>query len=329
MKHKYIIFILGTFALFAIPSSTTSQTTPACHPGMLHVFNWCEQSNCRNNCTCLQQDRVCKQVCALQRCGLLFCTSSLVCHQSVIKESHNPRPVIPRMISYSPRSEQECNEGQCGLLKAMRYTDTVTASFQSCADGTCDNVYSTADHAQQFCGNCKSMKCDGPHSTNCTQFCVMGKCENMVCNAKHCKQYCLHGSDCRLSCGKDTEICEQECAHGSNCTMACNGKKCLQSCKKANNCNKVDLRTTAPPSTTTATTTSSPPTRRSVTDKTSTPVITAGRIKNTVSTDMSNEVEVVDKTTNCLNGKSLAIDLRFSCYNLLLCCLISLYIHFS
>merc|ERR550514_1428988 len=169
-----------------------ASNNPPCHPGMLHIFNWCEQSNCGKNCTCLEPKRVCKQICDKPNCGLLFCSSPLTCHQSVIKEPDASAPEIHKMIAHSPRSEQECNKGRCSLLKALRYDNLRTTTFQSCADGTCDKLHSHADVAQQFCGNCKTMKCSGKHATNCTQYCVLGKCPDMTCNARHCKQLCLH-----------------------------------------------------------------------------------------------------------------------------------------
>lgn len=247
-----ILLAIFVFHLQIDLSSTALGNNPPCHPGVLHIFNWCEQSHCKNNCTCLEPSRVCKQICQQPNCGFLFCSSPLTCHQSVIKEDTDPMPNIKTMVAHSPRSEQECNKGKCRMLKALRYDkDTTTMTFQSCADGNCGMIKSHADIAEQFCGNCKQMRCGGRHSKNCTQYCVLGECPDMTCNAKHCKQLCLHSSACKLTCGPNTETCDQVCSHNSNCTMTCQGKNCNQKCKHANNCTKIQVVKTEPPTTTT------------------------------------------------------------------------------
>jgi len=297
--HHWISFLLFMLQLVERESSLVlkrASNNPACHPGMLHIFNWCEQSNCGSNCTCLEPKRVCKQICDKPNCGLLFCSSPLTCHQSVIREPDTSPPAIHKMIAHSPRSEQECNKGHCSLLIALRYENLRTTTFQSCADGTCDKLHSHADVAQQFCGNCKTMKCSGKHSTNCTQYCVLGKCPDMTCNARHCKQLCLHSSTCNLTCGPRAQTCEQTCSHNSNCTMQCDNPnaKCTQTCNKANNCTRVQqLRTTR---TTLSTALSSSSTTRSTMLPTTNNIdTTTTTVEEPTTTEMSNHVEQVDE----------------------------------
>lgn len=289
---------------------------PPCHAGMLHIFNWCEQSDCGSNCTCLEPTRVCKQVCSLPNCGLLFCSSPLTCHQSVLAEPYDPTPEVRKMVAHSPRAEQDCNRGHCALLKAIRYDDIPTNSFQSCSDGTCDRIQSTADTALQFCGNCKSMSCGGKHSQNCTQYCVLGSCEDMACDSKHCKQLCLHSSECSLTCGENAETCEQVCSHGSNCTMKCMGKSCMQSCKQAGNCTMLDLRTTPPAPTTTVASTTLSSTLKVFALRSST--------RPSLTTEMSNEVEVLEVVVkDAVFAKSSAVSWNAS-FSLLLGCFVLL-----
>lgn len=279
------LILLSVTVIESSQSLKRSNNFPRCHPGMLHIFNWCEQSDCGRNCTCLEPLRVCKQACDRTQCGLLFCSSPLTCHQSVIKEIAAPSPVIQKMIAHSPRSEQECNKGRCGLLKALRYDGLKTTTFQSCADGNCDKLHSHADVAQQFCGNCRQMKCAGKHATNCTQYCVLGKCPDMTCNAKNCKQLCLHSSECTLTCGPNAKTCNQVCSHKSNCTMRVLNPhaRFTQSCKHANKCTRVHPPPSGPRTTPTIGSTTPSTTRAT----TSTLIVTT--------TEMSNEVEVIDR----------------------------------
>lgn len=251
MRKLMQIILVFTVIWHGASRPQSFRNNPACNTGMLEIFNWCEQAECKSNCTCLEKSRVCKQRCDLANCGLMFCSSPLTCHQSVgmgKRDSlRDPMPNIKHMIAHSPRAEQECNKGRCKLLTSLRYENLPTTTFQSCADGACGKMQSHADIAQQFCGNCKSMRCSGKHAINCTQYCVLGDCPDMTCLAKHCKQMCLHSSACTMSCGENTETCEQVCSHKSNCTLKCKGGMCKQSCKQANNCTIIDIRT--PPTT--------------------------------------------------------------------------------
>lgn len=254
-------------------------SSPSCHAGIMKLFHWCEQSECRDNCTCISTNRVCKQICGQPVCGVMTCSSPNTCFQSVLLNQDNHLPQINKILSHSPIAQQDCSQGNCRMLKAIRYYSTYTKTFQSCSEGKCDHVYSSGDHAKQFCGNCNKMTCTGSHAENCTQLCVLGHCKQMTCNAKHCKQLCAHQSTCNMTCGANTDICEQTCSHGSTCILNCNSDVCNQTCSDKKRCTVRNLQTTTLSPTITAketTSTSTPPV------KTSTQNYTTTRIDNEI-----------------------------------------------
>lgn len=240
---------------FLLTTSEAKKTTPVCHNGILKLFNWCEQSNCGKGCQCISKSRVCKQFCSKGYCPALYCSSPITCFQSIITDTWRLTPKLKDMVSHSPLSHQDCSNGHCESVIALRY-GTKTRSFQSCTEGYCKNIKSFADTTKQFCGNCKTMSCEGKYSINCTQLCVLNKCEDVVCRAKRCQQTCLHGSSCNLTCTNDVEACEQKCGEGSTCKMTCNAKSCRQKCgKEGPNCTAERIRYTKPIKTTAVTTT--------------------------------------------------------------------------
>ena len=242
---------------FLLTTSEAKKTTPVCHNGILKLFNWCEQSNCGKGCQCISKSRVCKQFCSKGYCPALYCSSPITCFQSIITDTWRLTPKLKDMVSHSPLSHQDCSNGHCESVIALRY-GTKTRSFQSCTEGYCKNIKSFADTTKQFCGNCKTMSCEGKYSINCTQLCVLNKCEDVVCRAKRCQQTCLHGSSCNLTCTNDVEACEQKCGEGSTCKMTCNAKSCRQKCgKEGPNCTAERIRYTKPIKTIAATTSSS------------------------------------------------------------------------
>ena len=242
---------------FLLTTSEAKKTTPVCHNGILKLFNWCEQSNCGKGCQCITKSRVCKQFCSKGYCPALYCSSPITCFQNIITDTWRLTPKLKDMVSHSPLSHQDCSNGHCESVIALRH-GTKTRSFQSCTEGYCKNIKSFADTTKQFCGNCKTMSCEGKYSTNCTQLCVLNKCEDVVCRAKRCQQTCLHGSSCNLTCTNDVEACEQKCGEGSTCKMTCNAKSCRQKCgKEGPNCTAERIRYTKPIKTIAATTSSS------------------------------------------------------------------------
>ena len=234
--------------------SETKKTTPVCHNGILKLFNWCEQSSCGNGCQCISKSRVCKQFCSKGYCPALYCSSPTTCFQSIITDTWRLTPKLKDMVSHSPLSHQDCSNGYCESVIALRY-GTKTRSFQSCTEGYCKNIKSFADTTKQFCGNCKTMSCEGKYAINCTQLCVLNKCEDVVCRAKSCQQTCLHGSSCNITCTNDVEVCEQKCGEGSTCKMTCNAKLCRQKCgKEGTNCKIERIKYTKPTKLTAVTT---------------------------------------------------------------------------
>lgn len=219
-----ICFCVLTFSII-VSSSSMQKNNPQCHHGIERLFHWCEQSDCRGDCICCSQ-HACKQICRQAHCNSLYCTTLQPCFQSILLQS--AIPYVKSMLSISPVSYQDCSQGRCELIKAVRYKDQVSKTFQSCSDGNCDHLYSEADSTKQFCGNCKRMTCTGDHASKCTQICVLGVCENMYCNAKSCEMICTHDSTCNMTCGPNTESCQQRCSHGSKCSMNCDSKVCKQ-----------------------------------------------------------------------------------------------------
>jgi len=210
-------------------------TLPKCHPGIMALFNWCEQSDCRLNCTC-RTKKVCKQICEQKQCGNLYCNSTETCHQSVLVNHYLSVPKVKLMTSSSPITQQDCSQGRCQTLEALRYKNKFTTVFQSCSEGTCGHIKSNGDQVKQFCGNCETMTCNGKHSQNCTQLCILGQCKKVKCSSKYCKQLCSHESTCDLECDSSTDICHQECTHGSTCNFKCKAKQCNYVCDKASTC---------------------------------------------------------------------------------------------
>lgn len=225
-------------------SIDTQHNSPPCHRGILSLFHWCEQSDCTDKCVC-RSSNVCKQICGQDQCNLLNCSTTQTCFQSVLLSEYTMgNPHVLTMLSYSPITQQDCSQGRCDLMKAMRYENQFTRTFQSCSEGNCGHLYSETDHTKQFCGNCKKMTCEGEHAKNCKQICVLGTCENMYCNAKNCDMVCAHEGTCNMTCGPNTENCQQTCSHGSTCTMNCSAKSCKQTCTEENSCTRNMLRTT-------------------------------------------------------------------------------------
>ena len=251
-----LLFLILALAKSFVNGSAGFQTSPACHPGILRLFRWCEQSEC-SDCTCLSAKHVCKQICNKRQCKLLFCSSPQTCYQSVLVEYGRRKPVVDKLVSHTPITQQDCSQATCKYMKAVRYKDKPSQSFQSCSEGKCGHIYSNADIAKQFCGDCDKMTCTGKHAKNCTQLCVLGECKDMTCNAKHCKQLCSHQSKCTLSCGPNAETCDQTCSHWSTCTMKWKGITRVHQCNDSHNCTEISKtapETTQSPTTTTTTT---------------------------------------------------------------------------
>ena len=62
--HLCMILLSETrgFNMLGRQKTLIDYTLPKCHPGILSLFNWCEQSDCQSNCTCINE-KVCKQIC--------------------------------------------------------------------------------------------------------------------------------------------------------------------------------------------------------------------------------------------------------------------------
>lgn len=286
MKMRTNILILLILNINWLVRAETLKNTPTCHHGIMRLFHWCEQSEC-TNCTCLSKNHVCKQICNRKKCDQLFCSSPQTCYQSLLVEYGKRKPVVDKLISHTPITQQDCSQSSCKLMKAIRYGKTVSRSFQSCSEGKCGEVNSNTDIAKQFCGDCDKMECSGTHARNCTQLCVFGKCKEIICNAKHCKQLCSHDSTCHLTCGPNAEICEQTCNHGSICNMKCLGKSCKQKCDDAKNCTIVHV-TKYKPTTTRTTTTSTTTAQKKPTTTTTTTSTTT-----TTTTEIDNNIIVI------------------------------------
>ena len=273
MFTKILILTIIGIQCNRVANTNLPRTSPNCHPAILKLFQWCEQSEC-STCTCLSQKHVCKQICNKPSCKKLFCISPLTCYQSVLVEYGKRKPVVDKLLSFTPITQQDCSQATCKEMKAIRYKGTPSQSFQSCSEGTCGHVYSNADVAKQFCGHCDKMTCTGKHAKNCTQLCVFGQCKDMTCNAKNCRQLCSHKSECTLTCGPNTEVCDQTCSEWSNCTMKWKGVTKVHQCQGGHNCTEIsrtyDTTTLIPTTTTTTTTTISTTTTSTTTTSTTT-----------------------------------------------------------
>ena len=235
--HLCMILLSETrgFNMLGRQKTLIDYTLPKCHPGILSLFNWCEQSDCQSNCTCINE-KVCKQICENKNCEKLHCHSAATCHQSVLRSYYVRQPQVKVMYSQSPISQQDCSQGKCNTLASIRYKDKDTSVFQSCSEGVCENIMSNADQIKQFCGKCSSMTCFGENSKNCTQLCVIGNCTRVACYSKNCKQMCSHDSTCNLQCGPDTKNCYQECSFHSRCNFDCRAINCKFHCDNSSNC---------------------------------------------------------------------------------------------
>ena len=300
MFAKILVLLCVMAQGVIVNASANLQTSPSCHPAILKLFRWCEQSEC-STCTCLSEKHVCKQICNKPSCKRLFCISPKTCYQSVLVEYRKRKPVVDKLIAFTPITQQDCSQATCKQMKAIRYKGTPSQSFQSCSEGTCGHVYSNADVAKQFCGHCDKMTCTGKHAKNCTQICVYGECKDMTCNAKNCRQLCSHQSECTLTCGPKTEVCDQTCSENSKCTMKWKGVTRVHQCYKGHNCTELSRTgpTTALPTTTTTTISTTPTTTTTTTTSTTTTTV----IPTTPSTPKS-----VPKTTSDISNNIIPDD---------------------
>ena len=297
-KIMVLLFLIARGVI--VTANSNLQTSPACHPAILKLFRWCEQSEC-TNCTCLSEKHVCKQICNRPSCKRIFCISPQTCYQSVLVEYRKRKPVVDKLIAFTPIAQQDCSQATCKLMKAVRYKGTPSQSFQSCSEGTCGHVYSNADVAKQFCGNCDKMTCTGKHAKNCTQLCVFGQCKDMFCNAKNCRQLCSHQSECTLTCGPNTEVCDQTCSEWSKCTMKWKGVTSVHHCQAGHNC--TELSRTGPTTTTSTTTTTTTPTTTTTTSTTPTTTTIASTTPTTTPTSTKPKPTTSDINNNIPDDK--------------------------